>query len=253
MKILVILCLLSTQQTALSGNLTKATRQLINSQKLVDSRKIKNAITKAVGDGELGDLKNLLKRGDTLSDAASLAYYRTFKDAQDQFLKNVNQRLSKIAKVKAGELDEELPTVSLRVDLVTNDILVIRHFIREFLSSLKVRNSQITDLVHSNKKLKTIYGLCCRKTSAPNPLTTKSLSDIFLDEHNSVDEVVTRISRMRNHTYHFYPHFFEEKTYIDNRFKSTIMEIDKANSNLKEGLEIYRILVLDAIKASGKP
>lgn len=257
----------SESEGKFANQVRKSIDALTKTQKLAKTRVVKDAVKKAVDDGELDDLKKLIIKGDNLADAASLAYYRGFKNKQEEFADTVNNYY------KRFKLEERYGEPSRTREIVNDMKLLVTELsevIRRFASSLETRALQMDELVKATKTSKPIndvdndrfnvaLGLCCRQASLPEVTVGKSkktLSSMFQNEHHSINLAINKIERIKDSfiklpekhaasaddilTLNAYP-FMKE-------FRLAYTDMDLARTGLLTNLKDYEKIVLDAVK-----
>ena len=234
----------SESEGKFANQVRKSIDALTKTQKLAKTRVVKDAVKKAVDDGELDDLKKLIIKGDNLADAASLAYYRGFKNKQEEFTDAVYIHYRQIYKAA----QEETRTVGDTVYYMREQFGELSKKIRGFASSLETRALQMDELVKATKTSKPIndvdndrfnvaIGLCCRQASLPTVPISKSkkaLSSMFKDEYLTINRAMSKIKLLEGFTM--------------KEFRLAYTDMDLARTGLLTNLKDYEKIMLDAVK-----
>ena len=176
LNILVMLAVLLAQQqqvalsTALVKNLGKVSKEAITKiQKLADSPSVTQAVKRGIDEDELVDLKELLEQGDLfLSEAVSLAYYRTLREKQLEFTSAVSRFRNGIQSLALTSNKHKTSNdIIQELDTTTRMIGISTEAIRQYESTVNTVDFQISDLVkliEGESKFDTVFKLCCRDT-----------------------------------------------------------------------------------------
>jgi len=185
-----------------------ADQAFIRASRLAETKPVRDAVRKAIDDGDLGDLKKLIKQGDALGDAAGLAYYQAFKGELDKFAQNVDWHINKLDEIKKDTNKMSTHFTPLeKVDSTVTYVQYLTQEIRNFSVLLEKRVKQVDEIVSSVKgkdeKFNAVLSLCCRTAlRAAEPLrelsgTTavknrKYFRDLFQTEHQSIRTAIDR-------------------------------------------------------------
>lgn len=194
----------------------------IRASRLAETKPVRDAVRKAIDDGDLGDLKKLIKGGDALGEAAGLAYYRVFKGEQDKFVEKVDWHINKFDEIKkdTNKMSTHF-TPSEKVNSTVAYVQYLSEVMRDFSSLLEKRVKQVDEIVSSVKgkdeKFDALLSLCCstalRTTQPLREMSGSSVvknrkyfRDIFQTEHQSIRTALdsSKTTSLRESSKEFY-------------------------------------------------
>lgn len=243
----------SQSEGKFANQLRKSVDALTKTQKLANKRVVKDAVKKAVDEGELDDLKKILKKGDKLSDAASLAYYRVFQEKQKSFIKEVNFQLSRIHHMWSN-FGEKTSTVS--PDFVEDLIVYMKLTTKQLWdhsSLLERKILQEDDLIKSlssqQPKFDFVFGLCCRKSTLPEPVSksSRTLSIVLDEEFIPVTVTMKKLSSMKESMTIGPEGYLVHKDLLD-QHKIALSELSLAKSGLLKDVADYKKILVKAVE-----
>lgn len=232
---------------------------LTKTQKLAKSRTVENAIRRAVSDGELDDLKKLIKKGDELADAASLAYYQELERKQRVWAGAMNRFRNSI-------LFEDEVRGSVLKDIEHLNQIATRtaEEVRKYSSKLETTALQIDEIVRSvdGNKFDTAFDLCCREAILPKDTPVEKTGE-FLSEaigttkSNRVAEagiweseipiiIHRRIRKFEGETlWNISPKAFNDAI---NKLRLKVSDLELASKDLDAVERDFRKILVDSIK-----
>jgi len=220
-----------------------------------EKERLQSAVQKAK-DGELGDLKKLVKEGDSLGEMASVTYYYSFQLEQKELLKEIDsirKRLDMaytIRSIKAGfnttEQSKEALTelTQLFTKRTTQTV--------ELIKSVK-SNEVVGDI--SSEKFMVAFDLCCIK----GRLNATSIQEDILREAIQVEQAMIKFDLLRvSVTQNEFDRFLQIPETLtmpsynapNSRAKKLNRDFKRAVSDLDAALDNYVNSVVEAVKAS---
>ena len=228
------------------GKIGKGLDNLTKTKKLADSLSIKEAVKKAVNDGELDDFKKLLKQGGDLSNEATLAYYRSIKKKKEVLFR----QMDKNKKILSYTGDRALT----RDEVVLIEVMANRsaEIVGEYIALVKKTTNQISEVVGSTdtNKFDVALSLCCRESKLAYSTLQKNketFAQILNDSNNFgrtiswSSETLTASSRLDKYNNIIVLHDANIKARI------AIQKLMSTSAELSKTIEHYNNTLLDVI------
>ena len=173
----------SESETQSLRKIAKGLEAITVSKKLTDSLSVRQVVKQAVDDGQLEDLKKLLKKGGDLSDDVALAYYRAIKERKLLLHSRIREKNMVLSHIGDHPMHPEEITLIERTAKISAEI------VEEYTSLVKRTTNQISEIVQSttNDKMDTAISLCCRESKLTNtglPKNKKAFGQVLNNSNN---------------------------------------------------------------------